>query len=86
VLEAQAARRWYAERDPRAAERFMLALDDALVGIAGAPGAWPPFGTGTRRVVLRRFPYQVIFRAISDGLEVVAVMHERRRPGYWRQR
>jgi|SRR5579872_2457094 len=41
---------------------------------------------GTRRIVLRRFPYLVVFRETTSGIEIIAVVHGRRRPGYWRDR
>jgi hypothetical protein len=36
--------------------------------------------------VLRRFPYLIVFREGMEGIEIVAVAHGRRRPGYWRDR
>src|ERR1019366_5879929 len=36
-----------------------------------------------RRKILKRFPYVVFFRAESDTIEVVAVAHAKRRPGFW---
>jgi toxin ParE1/3/4 len=38
------------------------------------------------RLILRRFPYSVIYAAHQDGISVLAVAHHRRRPGYWRSR
>jgi hypothetical protein len=34
----------------------------------------------------RDFPYFVVFRETTGGLEIIAVAHGRRRPGYWRDR
>jgi len=50
------------------------------------PNTWPVFEAGTRRYLLKNFPYYLIYREINNEIEVVAVMHERRRPGYWRHR
>lgn len=86
VREAQAARRWYADRDPAAAEAFMADLDHAVQAITRLPDAWPQFEAGTRRRLLRRFPYCLIYRRREELIEVVAVMHEKREPGYWRSR
>lgn len=36
-----------------------------------------------RRYLLRRFPYSIIYQASADELRVIAVAHQRRRPGYW---
>lgn len=85
-MEARDARRWYAERDPDAADAFLREIDAAVERIARFPKTWPLFEAGTRRILLKRFPFHIIYREISDGVEVVAVMHEKRRPGYWHSR
>jgi toxin ParE1/3/4 len=86
IAEARAARRWYAERDPAAAEAFMAELDRAVSLIARMPRTWPSFEAGTRRFLFKRFPYYAVYRERGDAIEVVAVMHARRRPGYWHRR
>jgi len=40
---------------------------------------------GTRRYVLPDFPYSVIY-FVEAAIIIVAVAHDRRRPGYWRER
>jgi plasmid stabilization system protein ParE len=45
-----------------------------------------PFRGTSRRYVLRRFPYSIIYRATADEIQIVAVAHHRRRPGYWAKR
>jgi hypothetical protein len=42
--------------------------------------------TGTRRYLLKRYPYAVIYRELDDLIWVVAVAHGKRRPGYWKSR
>jgi hypothetical protein len=37
-------------------------------------------------MVLRRFPFVIVFRETAFGLEIIAVAHGHRRPGYWRDR
>ena len=39
-----------------------------------------------RRLGVRRFPYHVIYLETRDELRILAVAHDRRRPGYWRSR
>jgi toxin ParE1/3/4 len=39
-----------------------------------------------RRVPLRRFPYFVVYRERPDYIELVALAHTSRRPGYWKSR
>ncbi|MCZ6674550.1 MAG: type II toxin-antitoxin system RelE/ParE family toxin [Verrucomicrobia bacterium] len=39
-----------------------------------------------RRHLLARFPYGIIYRIDDDVIYVVAVMHLKRNPGYWKNR
>lgn len=86
VEEAEAAVRWYAERSATAAGRFVQELSQAIEVIVEAPERWPAFEGGARRLPLRRFPFLVVYRVSAQIIEVVAVAHGRRRPGYWRRR
>ncbi|MCH7935415.1 MAG: type II toxin-antitoxin system RelE/ParE family toxin, partial [Gemmatimonadetes bacterium] len=45
-----------------------------------------PFQSGTRRVLLHRFPYIVVYKELEDEILVVAFAHHKQRPGYWRDR
>lgn len=83
VLEAH---RWYWERNESAGDAFLLQLELALDEIAEAPERWPPYLHGTRRFILRTFPYVIVYRRKRPGLQVVAVAHVKRRPGYWSRR
>ena len=86
IAEARAAREWYEARSPSAAEAFMAELDHALEQIAQFPEAGAPYFGNTRRRLLRRFPFSVVYRKQRRKLEIVAVAHSRRRPGYWQGR
>ena len=50
------------------------------------PLAWPESVEGTRKCLLTRFPYLVIYAPLPDELLVLAVGHQHRRPEYWRER
>jgi toxin ParE1/3/4 len=84
--EAEAAARWYAERSATAAAAFSDEIDAAESAILRLPEAWPPFDYGTRRYLLRRFPFSVVYRIEAARVVIVAVAHARRRPGYWTSR
>ncbi|MCH8207915.1 MAG: type II toxin-antitoxin system RelE/ParE family toxin [Nitrospinae bacterium] len=84
--EAEEAARWYAERSFTAAVGFTDELDIAAAEIERAPTTWPACDHGTRRFLLRRFPYCIVYRIEATRVVIVAVAHARRRPGYWRQR
>lgn len=86
VIEAAAAARWYAERSETAAAGFTAELDAAEAAITRLPHAWPSYEHGTRRYLLRRYPFGVVYRVEPDRILVVAVAHGSRRPGYWANR
>ena len=84
--EAEAAFRWYGQRSSTAAYGFREELQRAVDAVAQAPGRWPRYSTGARRYIFPRFPFSLVYRLRDGDVEVVAVAHGRRRPGYWRSR
>ena len=86
VAEAVAAAEWYAARSLTAAAGFEAELDAAESAIRELPNAWPPFDHGTRRYLLRRYPFGIVYRVEVSRILIVAVAHGHRRPGYWRDR
>ena len=81
-----AAYAWYAERSETAARAFLREMDRAILRISEAPERWPKYDSATRRFLLVRFPFSVIYRVATKNVEVVAVAHHKRNPGYWRDR
>lgn len=86
VVEAVAAAEWYAARSPTAAAGFEAELDAAESAIRELLNAWPPYDHGTRRFLLRRYPFGIVYRVEASRVLIVAVAHGHRRPGYWRDR
>ncbi len=86
VVEAQAAKAWYGDRSAIAADAFVAELDHAVAQITEAPNRWPRYIAGTRRYLLHRFPFSVVYRESGSTIQIVAVAHGRRKPGYWRPR
>jgi len=41
---------------------------------------------GVRRILLRRFPFSLLHNASDERVRILALMHHRRRPGYWADR
>jgi plasmid stabilization system protein ParE len=85
--EAEATVDWFAERSVAAAEGFLDELDRAIEQVREAPHRWAQYLHGTRRYLMKRFPFIVVYRERSETIiGIVAVAHGHRRPGYWRQR
>jgi hypothetical protein len=68
------------------AQRFVAELDHAVAQIVAAPQQWPAYLHGTRFFRLHHFPYLVVFQESATSVQVIAVAHDKRRPGYWRRR
>jgi plasmid stabilization system protein ParE len=84
--EANNAWSWYAERSASAAAAFLVELDAAVFAISEAPSRWPRIYGRYRRFPMRTFPFSIVYAVRRDLVEVVAVAHYRRKPGYWRDR
>jgi len=54
--------------------------------ISEYPEAWSPMSKNTRRCLVNRFPFGLIFQIKPDILRIVAVANLHRRPGYWKDR
>ena len=84
--ELRDARRWYYERSPLSATAFAHAVDSAVSRIRQAPTRYPLAEHGTRKFVLQRFPFNIFYRPSDAEIVIVAVAHQKRRPGYWSNR
>lgn len=86
--EFEAAAEWYESHADGHGEKFV----DCIDGIIGRIEAWPaefPLWDGDsrfRRAFAQRFPYIIFFRELPGGIEVMAVAHAAREPGYWLKR
>jgi len=80
------ARAWYHDQQPGLGQAFATEVDRVLMAIVEHPLAYPRVHGETRRALVRRFPYAIYFRAMSDEVVVPAVVHGRRLPRRWRSR
>lgn len=58
----------------------------ALAAISDAPHRWPKYLHGTRRLVMQRFPFSVVYLDDPELVTIVAIAHNKRKPGYWKDR
>ncbi|MFZ0278801.1 MAG: type II toxin-antitoxin system RelE/ParE family toxin [Candidatus Sulfotelmatobacter sp.] len=86
TVEYDAAFDWYLERSPDAALRFDAEVERALAQIITAPQRWAAGPHSTRRFLLRQFPFTLVYRERALKVQIVAVAHTSRKPGYWRAR
>lgn len=86
ITEASAAAHWYQERSYAAGKAFVSELDRIIEKIIETPGIYPSYIGETHRALFHRFPFSVVYRVISERIEVIAIAHGRRKPGYWKDR
>ena len=77
---------WYEERSKGLGIQFISALERPYEAIKYFPQTWAPFEHGFRRYILSRFPFSVIYKETTDTVYVLAVMHNSRKPEYWKDR
>ena len=79
---------WYERRSPGLGRTFLGAIDDVLEVVVAFPLRFREVRPGYRRVLVRRFPYAIIFEVVpgSTEIRVLECHHQRRRPGRWRGR
>lgn len=89
--EAEAAAAWYESERHGLGVEFSDAIDaaidiieDGFLPLSPMPGQ---SGTkGAKRLILRRFPYDIVVVERDDEVIVVAFAHHSRKPGYWLDR
>jgi len=79
------AARWYDSQRAGLGLELLGALDAAFARIREHPTLYPftELAPRHRKAALTRFPYVVIYELRPDEVEVVAVAHTRRFPGFW---
>ncbi|HEY6765808.1 MAG TPA: type II toxin-antitoxin system RelE/ParE family toxin [Candidatus Sulfotelmatobacter sp.] len=84
--EFRNAIRWYRARDRQPSSEFRASVSDAIRLVAQAPHRWMKYLHGTRRLVIQRFPFSVVYLDDPDIVTIIAVAHSKRKPGYWKGR
>lgn len=66
---------------------FESAVEAATAVIQANPAAFGPvYPPPCRRYVLPTYDYSLVYAELPTFIRIVAVAHNRRRPGYWRRR
>jgi toxin ParE1/3/4 len=67
-------------------DRFVAAIETAVVNIRTYPEIGSSIGKALRKLVVTEFPHSVIYANETEEIVIIAVAHHKRRPGYWRRR
>ena len=85
-VEFAEAVRYYSEVSPEPGVRFYREMERLFREVCANPERFRRFDPPARRHFSRDFPYAVIYLEKPEHLWIVALMHMKRRPGYWRER
>ena len=84
--ELDEAINYFNTESPGLGDDFLQETLKALDRIGRHPNAWHPCSSRTRRCLLRRFPYGVIYQVAGEEIIVIAIACLHRQPEYWQER
>ena len=80
------AAEYYARPDPELGRRFYDEIERLIRDIRQQPERFRVFDAPMRRHLSDVFPYAVLYVDQPDRILIMAVMHLKRRPDYWKKR
>ncbi|HXC40005.1 MAG TPA: type II toxin-antitoxin system RelE/ParE family toxin [Burkholderiales bacterium] len=85
--ELAEAAEFYRERGGIALARAFLNEFERVISLLERyPELGTPASGGLRIQPLRRFPYSMVYRPAREGLQILVIGHQHRRPHYWKGR
>ncbi len=77
---------YYARLDPELGGRFYDEIEQLIRDIRQQPDRFRLFDAPIRRHFSDVFPYAVLYIDQPERVLIIAVMHMKQRPGYWKKR
>jgi plasmid stabilization system protein ParE len=77
---------YYEGQRPGLGEEFAREVENTILRILNLPEAWTELAPTIRRCRINRFPYGIVYTVQGEEIIIIAVMHLRRKPGYWKDR
>ncbi len=88
VLSSQAAKELveesqkYETKAPSLGSLYIDEFEAAVERLQAIPESGSPFGKLFRRVLMKRFPYSVVYSVSTDTIRIASIMHQHRGPKY----
>lgn len=86
AAELEDASGFYESRMTGLGKSFAAEVQRTVTLIRQFPDTGLPVGSSRHRVLVARFPYSVVYQRDPELIVILAISHQRRRPGYWRRR
>lgn len=74
------------EANEQLAHAFISEFERSTALLAAQPELGVPWRGKVRRFPLRRFPYSIVYYRHTDGIRILAIAHQSRKPGFWNNR
>ena len=84
--ELNEAAAFYEASVPGLGDAFLDDVERAIQAVLESPRVGASVRRRFRKTILRRFPFSIVYADRDEEIVIVAVAHQRRRPGYWRGR
>jgi toxin ParE1/3/4 len=78
--------RFYEEKSVGLGADFLAAVENTTRRIEQNPEAGPIERANIRKRLVSGFPFTILYEVQLDAIFLAAVMHQQRRPGYWKTR
>ena len=80
------AAEWYSQQAVGLDYEFIRCIDEATARIGRTPLMFPIIYRDRRRIIVKRFPYSIIFDVMEDEVLIYAIFHFSRNPKRWKRR
>ena len=84
--EYSEAVRYYAGQKIEIAQAFIDSVENAIYRLRNSPDRYPVLDEDIRRCLTHKFLYGILYTIESDFILILAVMHCKKKPGYWKTR
>ena len=85
-VEMTEAALFYEEQCPGLGMNYLDDIQRSIDRIRAHPEIGKTIQGNFRRSLVSRFPYSIIYTIEDDHILIIAVVHDRRKPFYWRER
>ena len=78
--------RYYEDKSVGLGAEFLDEIEEAIAQALAHPQSGSLLTKQDRRILLDRFPYEIIYDVSENIITITAVKHMKRKPGYWESR
>ena len=77
---------YYDDKSVGLGAEFLDEIEECIAQVLTYPQSGSLLTNKSRRILLNRFPYEIIYDVSENVMTIIAVKHLKRKPGYWRSR